>query len=33
MDPDLFRVALGPIFAAIVAEIADQLLLLGPCRL
>src|ERR1700736_4820215 len=29
MDPDLFRVALGPIFAAVVTEIPDQFLFLG----
>src|SRR5205085_5876925 len=29
MDPDLFRVALGAIFAPVVAEIADQFLFLG----
>src|SRR5216684_4501163 len=29
MDPDLFRVALGPIFAPVVTEIPDQFLFLG----
>ena len=29
MDPDLFRVTLRAIFAAIVAEVADQFLFLG----
>ena len=29
MDPDLFRVALGTIFAPVVAEIPDQFLFLG----
>jgi hypothetical protein len=29
VDPDLFRVALGTIFAPVVAEIPDQLLFLG----
>ena len=32
MDPDLFRVSLRAIFAAIVAEIADKFLLLGVDR-
>ncbi len=29
MDPDLFRVALGAIFAPVIAEIPDQFLFLG----
>src|SRR5246127_2157700 len=32
MDPDLFRVALGPIFAPVVTEIPDQFLFLGVDR-
>jgi hypothetical protein len=32
VDPDLFRIALRAIFTAIVAEIPDQLLLLGVDR-
>src|SRR6266436_1469658 len=32
MDPDFFRVALGAIFASVVAEIADQFLFLGVDR-
>jgi hypothetical protein len=31
MDPDLFRVALGTIFAPVVAEIPDQLLFRKRC--
>src|SRR5437588_8363547 len=32
MDPDIFGVALGAIFAPVVAEIADQFLFLGVDR-